>query len=186
MSIHNAEGPAPAAAPAWAWALALALATVVGTRAMACMTPLVALGVMAAATLPLRRAALTVGAVWLANQAIGFGLMHYPHDASTFAWGGAIGAATLLSTVAASRIAAPGRLSALQLVAAFALGVTLYEGALYAFAHVAGGLETFSPDIVARVVVDNGVALVALAAVHLLLTASAPRWFGRAPALRLA
>jgi hypothetical protein len=33
--------------------------------------------------------------VWLANQAIGFGLLHYPWTASSFGWGVTIGVAAL-------------------------------------------------------------------------------------------
>ena len=61
-----------------AWALALGLATVVGTLATACMTPFVALAVMADSTMPPGRALLTVVAVWLTNQVLGFTIEHYP------------------------------------------------------------------------------------------------------------
>jgi hypothetical protein len=43
--------------------------------AFACITPFAAFAAIAAATLSLRRALLWTVGVWLANQAIGFGLL---------------------------------------------------------------------------------------------------------------
>ena len=178
------DNTSAAAGPAWP--MALAAATVAGTLLTACMTPFVALGVMAAATMPRGRAALTVGGVWLANQALGFTVLGYPHTPSTFAWGGALGVAGLAAMLAASLLVGRGGVSALRLVTAFVAGFAVYEGLLFAFALAAGGLETFAPPIVARIAANEGVWLAGLAAVHLLLTWRAPRLFGAAPALRLA
>jgi len=70
--------------------------------AFACATPFAAYAVIAAAMLPLSSALLVVGAAWIVNQAIGFGALHYPHDANTLTWGLAIGAAALAATVVAA------------------------------------------------------------------------------------
>src|SRR6266567_8154943 len=72
--------------------------------ALACATPFAAFAVIAAATLPLRPALLVVTGAWLVNQSIGFGALHYPIDASTIAWGLAIGAATLAATAVSATV----------------------------------------------------------------------------------
>ena len=182
---RSPSGP-DAAAPAWAWPAALVLAVVAGTLATACMTPFVAVGALAAATLPRGRAAATVGGVWLLNQALGFGVLHYPLTPDAFGWGAAMGAAALAACGAAGLLARPGRVSALRLALAFALGFAAYEGLLFGYALFAGGTATFTPAIVGRIALNDGGWLVALSAVRLLLGWRAPRWFGPAPALRLA
>ncbi len=173
-------------APTMAWALALGLATLVGTLATACMTPFVALAVMAASTMPRGRAMLTVAGVWSTNQVLGFAIQHYPLTASTFAWGAAMGVAALAVALAAGVMTDRRRLSALRTLAAFGVGFALYETILFAFAHVAGGLGTFSPAIVALIARNEAEWLVVLFGAYLLLTSRAPRWFGAMPALRLA
>ena len=70
--------------------------------ALACATPFAAFAVIAAATLLLRPALLVITGAWLVNQSIGFGMLHYPIDASTIAWGFVIGAAALAATAGAS------------------------------------------------------------------------------------
>lgn len=172
--------------PRWAWPLALALATILGTLTTACMTPFIALAVMAAATMPRGRAAATVGAVWLINQTLGFTVAHYPLTAYAFSWGAATGVASLAAMLTASLVVAPARASALRLVGAFAAGFIAYEGLLLAFAALEGGLSTFTPAIVGRIALNDGAWLVALAIVHLSLTAGLPRVFGPRLALRLA
>ena len=173
-------------APAWAWPLALALATVAGTLATGCMTPFVALAAITPATLPRGRAAVTVGAVWLINQTLGFTVSHYPLTTYAFSWGAAMGIATLAAMLAASLVVRPGQASVLRLSAAFAVAFGVYESLLFAFAGVEGGLSTFTPAIVGRIALNDGAWLVALAVVHLGLTVGAPRVFGPRPALRFA
>lgn len=178
--------PQPSAIEASAWPAALALTAIAGTLATACMMPFVALAAMAAATLPRGRAMATVGAAWGANQIIGFTLLNYPPTAYAFSWGAALGVAALAVVPVARHIARPGHLSAIRLLAAFAAGFIVYEALLFGFAHLAGGVGSFTPAIVARIALNDGGWFVALAAIHLALTSGAPRWFGARPALRLA
>ncbi len=170
----------------WMWAAALALTAVLGSWVFACMAPFVALGVMAAATLPRRQALTAAGLGWVANQLIGYGVLHYPVTGYSIGWGGALGAAALLTAGVASLVVAPGRASLLRVLAAFAVGFVAYEGFLYLFALVAGGVETFSPAIVEKIALNDGMWLAALAVAHILLTTGLPRMFGPRPALRLA
>ena len=184
MTIDRVDPDRPA--PGFAWPAALAAATVVGTLATACMTPFVALAVIAAATLSRRRAAITVGGVWMINQALGFTVAHYPMTAYAASWGAAMGGATLAAMLIAGLVIQPVRPSALRLAAAFTAGFATYEGLLFAFACLEGGRATFTPAIIGSIALNDGVWLVVLALVHLGLTAGLPRVFGRTPTLRFA
>lgn len=169
------------------WAAALGIATVAGTLVTTCMMPFVALPVLAAATLPRGRAVLTVAAAWLVNQALGFGVQHYPVTAAAFGWGAAEGAAALAVVLMASFAVDRSRLSALRTAVAFVLGFALYEGLLFGFSRLTGGgTATFTREIVAQIAGNEAIWLAGLAAVHLLLTWRAPRLFGPTPALSLA
>src|ERR1700744_6743620 len=112
----------PRTTVSFAWALVLAVATVAGSLAASCMMPFVALAVMAAATMTRRLAAVTVAAAWAANEAIGFTLLHFPANASSFGWGSAALVAALGAMLAASLVLARGRFSAARLAGAFVLG----------------------------------------------------------------
>ncbi|HEX3366237.1 hypothetical protein [Phenylobacterium sp.] len=175
----------PRTTVSFAWALVLAAATVIGSLAASCMMPFVALAVMSAATMTRRRAAVTVAAAWAANEAIGFTLLHFPANASSFGWGAAALVAALGAMLAASLLAARGRLSAARLAGAFVLGFAAYEGVMAAWGLAGGGLATFAPAIVAQIALNEAIWLVGLAAVQLLLTWRAPKLFGAAPALSL-
>src|SRR5215471_13146701 len=78
-----------------------------------CATPFAAFAVLAAAALPLRSALAAIVAVWLVNQAIGFGLLGYPRTLDTAAWGLVIGVAAVVATLIAAmmfrRLASIGR-----------------------------------------------------------------------------
>ena len=63
------------------WAGFLVAASAVGSLVFACATPFAAVAAVAAITLPLRPALAASVGVWLANQAVGYGLLAYPIDA---------------------------------------------------------------------------------------------------------
>lgn len=135
------------------------------TTVFACITPFAAFAAIAA-TSPSRAQAVGLAvALWLANQAVGYGVLHYPWNAGSVAWGVAIGAAAVLGTLAAEgslrRLTAFGA-PARSLVAFLAAFVT-YQLALYAAAVTAlGGTGAFAPRIVGQVLLVNAVALVGL------------------------
>lgn len=83
------------------WSSLLIIATIAGSFVFACATPFPALGALAAIFLPRRDAFALIAVTWAANQIIGFGFLHYPHDASTMAWGGVMGAGAMAATAAA-------------------------------------------------------------------------------------
>lgn len=157
---------APRHAPMFCFAL-LTVSCALASFALACATPFAAFAVVAAAMLPLRPALLVVTGAWLVNQTIGFGVLHYPIDAGTIAWGFVIGAAALLATAASSvvlRMLPQGRtplMLALTLVAAYAA----YELALLAATPTVGGEGAFTVAIVARIGLTSAVWLAGLVAV---------------------
>ncbi|MEP6836602.1 MAG: hypothetical protein ABJA75_01005 [Bradyrhizobium sp.] len=150
--LHPVE---PRYAPLFCFGL-LTVSCALASFALACATPFAAFAVVAAATLSPRPALLVVAGAWLVNQTIGFGMLHYPVDANTIAWGVVIGAAALAAT-ATSTIAlrAVPRMRG-PLASPLALGLALvcayasYEIVLFAATPVLGGAGAFTPAIVAR------------------------------------
>ncbi len=134
----------------------------------ACATPFAAFAVLAAAMLPLRPALVTISAVWLVNQVVGFGLLGYPRTLNAVMWGLAIGAAGQIATITAvgvfRRLARTDRFAVypIALVASFAA----YELCLLAITPVLGGAEAFGMSIVGRIAFLNAAWLVGLVAVY--------------------
>lgn len=83
-----------------------------------------------------RDAVMLAAALWLTNQAVGFGLLHYRWTASTLAWGVALGGAAVIGTLAAlwtfQRLGSLPTLA--QSVAAFVASFVLFQLTLYAVA----------------------------------------------------
>lgn len=77
------------------WIVLLTVASLFTTWALACMTPFAALAAVAATQMRGRDGAALMLASWGVSQAVGFGLLHYPHDPLTLAWGAALGLAAL-------------------------------------------------------------------------------------------
>jgi hypothetical protein len=124
------------------WIVSLIAASVLFSFAFTCAAPLAAFAAIAALTTGGRREALMLtGAIWFANQAVGFLFLHYPTQASTLAWGGAMGVISLLSCEAAVRIAR--RLKGLAgagaaFVAAFLAAFVVYKGLIFGFGAAMG------------------------------------------------
>ncbi|MCP3373566.1 hypothetical protein [Bradyrhizobium cajani] len=170
---------APRLAPMFCCAL-LTVSCALASFALACATPFAAFAVLAAAMLPLRPALLVVTGAWLVNQTIGFGVLHYPVDGSTVAWGFVIGAAALLATAVSSavlRTLPQGRtplMLAITLVAAYAT----YELVLLAATPALGGEGAFTAAIVARIGLTSAAWLAGLVAACEIVRLIDP--FGRA------
>lgn len=84
-----------------AWIVVLSAASLVFSIALACAMPFAALGAVAALALPRRDAFAAAGIGWLANQAVGYGILGYPTDPITLAWGVALGLSALAAVAAA-------------------------------------------------------------------------------------
>jgi len=157
------------------WLALLTAISAVLTTVYTCITPFAAFAVVAATTLSRRQAVGLTVAVWLANQAVGFGALSYPWTARTLAWGVAIVAAAVIGTLAAQwtvrqfdSFRAPVRA-----VAAFVSAFALYQLALYAAAATTlGGTGAFVPSIIVRVLVVNALTLVGLVGLHQLVVAA--------------
>jgi hypothetical protein len=161
--IQAAEPPAPAfVARRWAWIVLLGSASIGFSLVFACATPFVALVTLAALTMSRRDAFIVAGAVWLANQAVGYGILDYPRTFDSYAWGVAIGIAVLLALLAARAIgerferSGPFVSTGLAFLSAFAV----YELALYAASFWLPGNDTaFSWAIVGYVLQVNALGL---------------------------
>jgi hypothetical protein len=122
----------------------------------ACITPFVAFAVAAGYALSARAALLTVMAIWLVNQAIGFAVLNYPGTIDTILWGFAIGAAALLAAVLACVTLRFGlRNNVTAIGAAFVLAFGAYEGGLFLVTFALGGQDAFTPAIVGHVALLN-------------------------------
>jgi len=140
------------------WILSLAVASVLFTLGFACAVPLAAFATIAAIAFKRRDALVATGAVWLANQAVGFVLLHYPTDGVTLAWGGALGVIALLSCEAAGfvtrRIA-----GATGIFVAFLAAFIVYQGSLIVIDLVTGqGGDELVFITVARIFLINACA----------------------------
>lgn len=144
----------------------LTVSCALASFAFACATPFAAFAVIAAATLRVRPALLVVTGAWLVNQSIGFGVLHYPVDANTIAWGFAIGAAALAATVASSVTlgALPQNRAVLALALAFVCAYAAYELTLFAATPLLGGEGAFTFEIVARIGLRSAAWLIGLVA----------------------
>lgn len=124
------------------WITSLVAAGVALSFAFNCAAPLAAFAAIAALTTGGRREALMLtGAIWFANQAVGFLFLHYPTEASTMAWGGAMGVFSLLSCEAAGTVAR--RMKGLAgagaaFVAAFLAAFVVYKGLIFGFGVAMG------------------------------------------------
>jgi hypothetical protein len=141
----------PRYAPLFCFAL-LTATCALASFAFACATPFAAFAVIAAATLPLRPAILVTLTAWLVNQAIGFGFLHYPLDATTIMWGFAIGGAALAATAASAAVLRLTQRAgtAVALAAALIGAYAAYELVLFAATPFLGGAEDFTAAIVGR------------------------------------
>ena len=152
-----------------AWIALLTAASVLATGVFACAVPFAALAALAALDSESSEGLLLIGAVWLANQVVGFGFLGYPLEAQAFAWGVAIGLGALAAYFAArasvTALASQGSL-------AIALGTLpvaflAYEAVLYAASLLLpGGEGAFSYRVIAYVGLVEVVAFIVLLIAH--------------------
>src|ERR1700674_1912153 len=130
-----------------AWGGILTAVTVASTLAAACGTPFAALAALAALFLPRRDAFVLIGVNWLANQAIGFGLLHYPLNWDCYRGGINLGIAASLSTMAA--MLAQGLLrSVAKTVRAggsFVVAFLAYQGTLFLMSPAGSSADFAAP-----------------------------------------
>ncbi|MBI1979998.1 MAG: hypothetical protein HYS63_00210 [Methylocystis sp.] len=144
------------------WAATLISASLLSSFTFACALPLAGFAAVAALTAARREALLLTGAIWFANQAVGFLFLHYPTDAMTLFWGGALGVIALLSCESAGLLARrfPGLSGGL---AAFLASFVVYESlVLLITAAIGPGVDHFTAPVVSRIFFINLGAFVGL------------------------
>jgi hypothetical protein len=153
----------------WAWIAILAIASIALSAKLSCATPFAALATLAALHMKRTNGALMIGVVWLANQAVGYGFLNYPHEAQSYAWGLAIGVAALAAfgaaTLAAQHVARFGRVAVmgLSLTTAF----VAYETVLFAVTAILPASDAaFALPVVGQIALVNALVLPALIALH--------------------
>ena len=184
MIEHTASAPSASSSPTsvpWRdplWGGLLVATSALLTASFTCVAPFAAFAVVGAMTMSRRHALGTIVAVWLANQIVGFGVLHYPRTGSTYAWGGAILVAAVLAMLVArsthhrlSSVRVPGRRIAPFVVAFSVDQLTLYTAAV----SFLGGTGAFAPRILAEVLFINAAALVGLIGLHQLVSMATER-----------
>lgn len=159
------------------WVALLTAASAATTLVLACATPFAALAAIAATRLPARDGAALIVAAWAVSQAIGFGLLGYPRDPVTIAWGGAMLSAVLAALVVARHAAAAITTGgALRLATAYGAGFLAYKLVLFGWSLLLGGVHTAaSPYWTARQFGQEAVILAGLVALyHLLVRLGVP------------
>jgi hypothetical protein len=140
----------------WFVPVMLVVISAVSSWEFACITPFVAFAVAAGYALSTRGALLTVTAIWLVNQAVGFAILNYPGTIDTVLWGFAIGAAALLAAVLACATLRLGLHNYIAAIgAAFALAFGAYEGGLFLVTFALDGQDAFTAAIVGHVALLN-------------------------------
>lgn len=143
-----------------AWIAFLTALSVALTLGFACAAPLAAFGAFAALRMTRGWALALVGAVWAANQLVGFAFLSFPFTAECAAWGLALGVSGLLACEAARMMQARGMV--LSFVAAFAA----YEGFLFACTAATGSdMTAYQPMEMGRVFLINALVFAGLAVV---------------------
>lgn len=149
----------------WLWILLLTAASVFVTLGMACATPFAALATLAALHMSRRDGLALIGIAWLADQAVGYGVLGYPRTGNGVAWGVILGVAAFAALLAAQALAERARARGGLVVgaAAFAGAFGAYQAVLFAgTAILASGAEAFSLPIVAWVLRVNLLSLAGL------------------------
>jgi hypothetical protein len=180
-----ADPTQPTSMATFIWMTILTMAVIGGTFALSCVTPFAALAVALAGTVGLRASLRVVTVVWFANQFVGFVFFHFPHTVNMFLWGVAIGGAALVTTIVASVVMKYGSCwpAPLRLAIALFLSFGIYEMALLAASVFLGGLETFTPAIIAQLAFINAASLVAMVVLNEVAAALCRSWIGRMPRL---
>jgi hypothetical protein len=124
---------------------------------LGCVVPFAALAAFAAIYVSPRVAIVTVLATWLLNQVLGFTIHHYPTDASTFAWGVAIGISALVA-YALSRVARG------NLAVSFVVSFVAFEAVLMLFSVRLGDWGAYAPKILLMLFLTNAAWFAGMAA----------------------
>lgn len=138
------------------WSGFLVAASVGFSLGFACATPLAAFAAAAACGRRRGDAFRLVGAVWLASQLVGYGILGYPWTANSLAWGAVLGVAALAACEGAGRVAGRAGVAWIAWPAAFLAAFAAFEVTLgLAAVTLLGGTAGFAPAVVARIFAIN-------------------------------
>jgi hypothetical protein len=166
------------------WVMLIALLTVGGSLAFACAAPLAAVAALAGGKMNRGAGVFLVTAAWLSNQIVGFAVLDYPQTFDSFAWGSAIGVASILAFFAAHVASRSLNHRPLGLAASFFAAFAAYEFALYVVGIPLGASqEAFSGPIVGRVLELNLISFAGLLLIHWLAVSTSllPMMTGQSP-----
>jgi hypothetical protein len=155
----------PNEARRWLWILLLTAASVFVTLGMACATPFAALATLAALHMSRRDGLALIGIAWLADQAVGYGLLGYPRTPDSLAWGVILAVGAILGLLAAQALADRLRDRGVMVAGAAALAGAFVADQVVLFAAtavLASGSEAFSLSIVGWVLRVNLLSLAGL------------------------
>ena len=142
--MNLAKAHAPAAAVSALWISVMAAVSIASTLVLACAMPFEALAAFAALHFGRRDGIWLTALCWAANQAIGFGLLHYPVEFTSLAWSPGLLLAALAALGAARSVA--GRLARWQAwvraPAALAVAFVAFKAVVLVFALILGGVST--------------------------------------------
>lgn len=158
---------APTPAGTALWIALIAGLTVLGSFAYACAAPMAAIAALAAFTMGRRDGLALILVAWIVNQAVGFLLLSYPHDPATYAWGVAIGLATVLGFFAARAVARVDWPLPVGLAVTFAAAFVFYQiGMAVAGVALAYEGDVVSTEMIREVGAINAVAYVGFLLIH--------------------
>lgn len=148
------------------WAAILATATIGGSYVFACAMPFAALAALAAIYLPRRDGAILIVAAWAANQLIGYCVLDYPRNFDSFAWGGVMGIAALLTLGAGWAVERWVTQREAALVSVFIICFAAYEVLLTAATLILPAGGGFEVAVYEYVAVVNALAFIGLLALQ--------------------
>lgn len=145
------------------WVALIAALSVGGSFAFACAAPLAAIAALAATRMDARTGLALVVTASLTNQIVGYAFLSYPHTFESYAWGAAIGVATVAAFAAARLATGMTRAWPVLLTVSFLLAFAAYELALYIAGIPLGSSDdAFSVATIARVFEVNAVSFAGL------------------------
>lgn len=155
------------------WVGVVSVASVLFSWALACATPFAAIATIAGTRMNIRGAMALTGVAWLANQLVGYLVLGYPTTWDSFAWGAAIGVASLVAVLCVTAIRRTFVADFASLGLGFVTAFLAYELVLLAAtAILPSGDEAFSLSVVVDIFWTNVVALAGLLAMHGLAVAA--------------
>jgi hypothetical protein len=146
------------------WLAALVVVSVGLSLAFACAIPLAAFAALAALTMRRSEAVVLILAIVLANQCLGFAVLHYP--AAGWVWSAAFALVGVAGVFAADWTYRSAALAhpIVACTSAFLAAFAAYEGGLFLITVAAapGDLATYAAPVVLRILAINAVAFLGL------------------------